>query len=561
MPEAPRIPLARLALAAAAPDGQRVCTDGSDRRQWRTRVQAWREALAPLTAPAVALHHEDGFEFSAALFGAWLAGKEVWLPGDLLPATLAGLDAAAVARIGQWPGAQALAAGAGGGAEVDASLDPRAARLVLFTSGSTGEPTPVRKHLEQLEAEVAALEACFGPALGAAQVHGTVSHQHIYGLLFRLLWPLSSGRPFARRRLEYNEELVPLGESPLVLVASPAHLKRLPDTQDWRRLAGNLRRVFSSGGPLPADAAREVERLWGQAPVEVLGSTETGGIAHRAGGGPATAWTALPGVQWRIEDGQLAIRSPHLGHGDWWRSPDRAEAGPDGGFLLRGRADRILKIEERRISLDAVAAALGDTPWLQELRVVPLPGPRTLLAAAATLTPAGAAILQSQGRAGLVQRLREACGGRLDPVAWPRRWRFVDALPMDAQGKTSQRRLAELFRPHLPPVTWIERGPAQARLTLVASADVAGFEGHFPGRPILPGVVLLDWVRRLGREAFGLEGPVRRMDTIKFQHLVRPGHALDIALARSPGTLEFRVQGAAGVHASGKLHFGGRSDG
>ena len=562
MPEAGRVPLHLLALAASAPGARAVCTDGADRRQWLARLEAWRARLAREPATAVALHDEDGFECSAALFGAWLAGKQVWLPGDLLPGTRAALDAVAPLRIGAWPGEEAVRAGDGAPDEVHgAALDPQAASLVLFTSGSTGEPTPVTKRLAQLDAEVAALEAAFGGALGTAQVQGTVSHQHIYGLLFRLLWPLSAGRPFARRRLEYNEELVPLGEPPLALVSSPAHLKRLPPTQDWRRLAGGLRRVFCSGGPLPADAARDVTRLWGQAPVEVLGSTETGGIAHRTGGGLATAWTALPGVSWRIDDGHLAIRSPHLGHDAWWRSQDRAEAGGEGGFLLRGRADRIVKIEERRISLEAVEAALRDTPWLAESRVVPLPGARTLLAVAATLTEAGRRKLAQEGRAGLVQGLREARGGRLDPVAWPRRWRFVDALPVDPQGKTSQRELLALFRPHLPAVTWIERGPARARLTLVAHEDLAGFQGHFPGHPILPGVVLLDWVRTLARDAFGLSGAVHRMDTVKFQHLVRPGQALEIELTWAPGQLGFRVQGAAGVHASGKLVFDEAADG
>ncbi|PSD47026.1 hypothetical protein C7E25_24925, partial [Stenotrophomonas maltophilia] len=33
------------------------------------------------------------------------------------------------------------------------------------------------------------------------QVHGTVSHQHIYGLLFRVLWPLVAGRLIHPRRL------------------------------------------------------------------------------------------------------------------------------------------------------------------------------------------------------------------------------------------------------------------------------------------------------------------------------------------------------------------------
>ncbi|MCO6705214.1 AMP-dependent synthetase, partial [Streptomyces sp. CHB9.2] len=77
----------------------------------------------------------------------------------------------------------------------------------LSTSGSSGEPKLIAKQLFQLANEVAALECLWGASLGAATVLGSVSTQHIYGLLFRVLWPLCAGRPFARQALPYTEEL------------------------------------------------------------------------------------------------------------------------------------------------------------------------------------------------------------------------------------------------------------------------------------------------------------------------------------------------------------------
>ena len=71
-------------------------------------------------------------------------------------------------------------------------------RLVIHTSGSNGEPVAIPRRLAQLDAEVRALQQAFGAGLDEALVLGTVSHQHIYGLLFRVLWPLAAGRP-ARR--------------------------------------------------------------------------------------------------------------------------------------------------------------------------------------------------------------------------------------------------------------------------------------------------------------------------------------------------------------------------
>jgi acyl-CoA synthetase (AMP-forming)/AMP-acid ligase II len=556
MPAEPRIPLGEWARAGAAPAALAV-TPEHDRAALLARIGAWRTAFAGVPGRKYALHLDDSFDFAAALFGGWLAGKTLWLPGDTLPATLERLRDEVDGWAGELPGGLKPAQVAAD-AEADAgALDPDACELVLFTSGSTGEPGAITKTLRQLDSEIESLEAQFGAALGDALVQGTVSHQHIYGLLFRVLWPLSARRRFAPRRLAYNEELTVLGPAPLVLVASPAHLKRLPANQDWRSLSQGLRAVFSSGGPLPADAAHDVQRLWGRAAIEVFGSTETGGIAWRPSGGAAPPWRPLPGVRWRLADGLLELQSPHLAETGWYRTQDRAIAAADGGFELRGRADRILKLEERRISLSAIERRLQASPLLDEARVLALPGHRILVAVAAVPSASGRARLQAGGRAALSTELRDWLSGHAEAIALPRRWRFLDALPTDAQGKTPERRLAELFRPHMPDPLWQQRGPTHAQLMLEVSPDLAAFEGHFPQAAVLPGVTLLDWAVRLGREAFGLRGGLLRMETVKFQHLVRPGAKLQAELDWQPAAaqLGFRFVSGQGVHASGRLRF------
>jgi acyl-coenzyme A synthetase/AMP-(fatty) acid ligase len=192
------------------------------------------------------------------------------------------------------------------------ALDERACELCVFTSGSTGQPSAISKRLDQLAREVDALQAAFGAQLEGVQVHGTVSHQHIYGLLFRVLWPLAAGRLIHPRRFFHEDLVGALAGTDTVLVATPAHLKRLPEQLDWASLHGRLRAVFSSGGPLPEEAARQVRQWLGVAPTEVYGSSETGGIAWRRWDTDLPPWQPLPGVQWRIEDGCLAVASAHL---------------------------------------------------------------------------------------------------------------------------------------------------------------------------------------------------------------------------------------------------------
>ena len=557
----PRLPLADVATRGRrAPD--RAVTPALGHGAWLARVDAWRDRFSSLPAGDIALHFEDAAEFAGALFGAWHAGRTPWLAPDALPATRGQLAGRVVAFAGDGggdlrcaPAHDADAATSGDAAPLRETLDARAHRLVLFTSGSTGEPVAISKSLCQLDAEIDALEARFGEGLGEARVLGTVSHQHIYGLLFRVLWPLSAGRAFAPRRVAYPEELAVPGTGPVVLVASPAHLKRLPETPDWRDFAASLRAVFSSGGPLPADAAQAVRRLWSRSPIEVFGSTETGGVAWRQRTESAEGWTPLPGVEWRLVDDALQVRSRHLAGDGWFATADRAQADDAGGFTLLGRADRIVKLEERRISLDAIERGLLASPLLQDARVVVLPGRRVRLGAVVVASPDGEAALARDGRAFVSAALRASLADRIDAIAVPRRWRFVPALPADAQGKTGVRALRALFHPSMPAPHWERRDSTSASARLRAAPDVAGFGGHFPDMPVLPGVVLLDWAVRLAAEAFGPCGVFLRMESLKFQQLVRPGADLQATLDWQPGVLSFRFTSEAGVHASGRMLF------
>ena len=516
------------------------------------RAQAWRGALAATPGVRVALYFEDSIEFAAALIGAWQAGKCVVLAADTLPATLHSLASKVDCFAGEFPDAVQAAADAADMAWTP--LDPSACLLVLHTSGSSGEPVAIGKRLDQLDSEITALESCFGARLGEVLVQGTVSHQHIYGLLFRVLWPLSTRRVFAAARLAYPEQIAAAAlAGPMVLVASPALLKRLPETVDWTAAKKSLRLVFCSGGPLPPEAVQSVRQLWQRPLLEVLGSTETGGIAWRE---PGLNWSALPGVQVRVEDEQLEVRSAHLSDANWYRTQDRALA-QGTGFQLLGRADRLLKLEERRISLTGIEKLIESSAWIESARTLVLPGVRQQIAAAAVTSAAGSAVLREQGRKALVALLREALRGQVDAIAVPRHWRFLSALPADSQGKTPARLLAPYFQANRPAPTWVLREATRARLHLCPPADLQVFDGHFPQAPILPGVALVDWAIRWGREAFAIRRSFLRMDAMKFQRVVLPGTPLDLSLdwQSEPGTLGFRFESAQGVHAGGRILF------
>ena len=566
------------------------------------QAAAWRDVLVAQPGARWALLAEDTFDFACALFGAWHAGKTVVVPGDMQDDTVERLRGVADGFLGDLPGALAPPAPAHAGARPFATLDRAATRLVVYTSGTNGEPLAIAKTLAQLDAEVHALEVRFGalcdtglapvnletesmPGLQDAPgeattpvIWATVTHQHIYGLLFRVLWPLAAGRPFAAGRLVFNEEIAQRVAGPAVLVASPAHLRRLPETVDWSTARAGLRAVFSSGGPLPPEAADATLALLGVAPVEVYGSSETGGVAWRQRARHGDTWQPLPGVEFRVDDGDLSVRSPHLPDREWYRTADHASPGGDGmdGFELHGRADRIVKIEEKRVSLSALEQRLATSADVAEARVLMLADERAVVEAAGTTLPhavrpaavvalseAGCAKLRRIGKPALVAELRGLLLATVDRIALPRRWRFVDALPTNAQGKSTESLLGALFapvdapRPRRPHPKWRIAGPAHAQASVVLDPALLVFEGHFPGAPILPGVAQVDWAIAFGRERFDMPASFIRMDALKFSQPALPGMHVDIDLHwnAATATLQFEYRSTAGRHSSGRIVF------
>ncbi|NML42580.1 AMP-binding protein [Ramlibacter sp. G-1-2-2] len=523
-------------------------------------VARWQAAFAAVPGQHVAIYFADSYDFACALFGAWHAGKVAMLPGDAQPATLERLLPQVAACAGELPGALQPAAAPGAPLH---ELDLHETQAVIYTSGSSGQPVAIRKRLAQLEAEVQHLETVFGARMdagGAPLIRATVSHQHIYGLLFVTTWPLAAGRVVEVEKLVYPEQMAQrLGLEATALVSSPAHLKRLPESLDWSAARGQLRAIFSSGGPLPPESSGQAHALLGVSPTEVYGSSETGGVAWRQRAHDGDAWTALPEVQWRLKDDTLCVRSAHLDGDEWWETADRAKALPDGRFVLQGRADRIVKIEEKRVSLVALEDALAASGLVAEGKALLVPsegGPR--LAVVAVPSAEGWSVLQAEGKRGMSARIRQHLLQGFERVVLPRRFRYLRELPVNTQGKATEALLGVLFQPELPRATWRERRAPQAAVSLEIVPQLRVFEGHFPGAPVLPGVVQLDWAIAFGRRAFELPPRFLRAEQMKFQQPVLPPVQLELELEwkAEARQLHFRFASQTGQHSSGRLVFG-----
>ena len=111
----------------------------------------------------------------------------------------------------------------------------------------------------------------------------------------------------------------------------------------------------------------------------------------------------------------------------------------------------------------------------------------------------------------------------------------------------------------LPPLELIEQSCTHLHLRGVVPACAACFEGHFPGQPVVPGVVQLGWVMELIRLHTSIQPVATRIDTLKFHKVIVPDTQLDFTLDIEPekARAAFRIRsGVDTVHSTGRICFG-----
>ncbi|PTO83326.1 AMP-fatty acid ligase [Vibrio splendidus] len=438
-----------------------VCFDDNSEITWQTFNDDLSQLVNLLSSSPfqrVAICTQDSYLFSVAFLACAVSKKHIILPGNYQPCALAELsehfdcllvdDSIGEVDVSNVRNIQNLLDSNPKAQQplIDnlTPIDLAAIHLTLFTSGSSGAPKAIDKTLEHLDIEIAQLDKNWGDLLKGNRVHSTVSHQHIYGLLFRVLWPLCSGVPFARHNLEYPEQILSHANKQSVLISSPALLKRLKHETKSAQLAG----VFSSGGPLPTESAHQALNLLGHLPIEVFGSTETGGIAFRQQESAQTPWQLFDCIEASLNsENCIKLLSPYIDKNNWYQTADECEMVSSNQFILKGRTDRVIKIEEKRVSLVEVEKRLEQLPWISECVVIPFEEPeRLILASVLVLSEEGQAKLATMSKGKFWLMLRSELRKWLEPISIPRKYRVVDEIPLNSQGKRLTSHIEQLVK-------------------------------------------------------------------------------------------------------------------
>ena len=317
--------------------------------------------------------------------------------------------------------------------------------IYLYTSGSTGKPKAVRHTMKEIETDNSVVISLWGEEYFKRKQITTVSQHHVYGFYWCICLPFTLGLPFRRKRIEFPSEFEKLTDTSYVLVSTPAFLKRTVEVLDKL----DMKDVFISvsGGAVSEELAVSTEKLFGFCPMEGYGSTETSGIAYRQQSRDGLVWTPYDCVKlWVGEDGCLNVKSPFIKDPAGVATADLVELYDDGRFLLKGRADSIVKIEEKRISMTEVENRLLESGLVKEVKVVALSSDvRQYLAAAIVLNDKGKEKFADSEKFKMNRWFHDFLMKYFENVVIPKKWRFVEKLPSDVQGKVHKLEVMALF--------------------------------------------------------------------------------------------------------------------
>jgi len=431
---------------------------------WDDGALSWRELEARAAGAARRLVRQGvgaGDVVAVLLPNTWGLVAALW-GGLALGATVAPLNPLLAAdereRILGHLGPKAVidAAPTDETAEAPSIADATAPGIVLYTSGSTGQPKgAVLSHV----ALAVANESWAGPVMGLTpddRVLAVLPLAHSFGLNGALLAPLLAGVTVVlRERFAPEDTLRAIARHRVTVFPGVATMfARILESPALAAAdLSSLRLAVSGAAPCPWTLARDWRQRTGVRIVRGYGMTELfrpiSYLAADATDRPDSIGRAVPGVELRVVEDELWIRSPAamdgylrapeetaavLADGGWFRTGDLASISDDGYVSIVGRKRELILRGGYSVVPGEVEAALLGHPAVAEAAVIGVAHPELgeEVAAFVTLRP---------GARAEAPELIAFCRERLAGYKYPRRVTVVDEMPRSATGKILKAKL------------------------------------------------------------------------------------------------------------------------
>lgn len=406
-------------------------------------------------------------------------------------------------------------------------------QFVFHTSGSTGEPKTIVKSKNCLLAESCDLAKFFNFSPDTIFV-STVSNEFMYGTTFTVMLPKALNCKVDSERVVYPEDIKDYEK--FVFVSTPSFLEKLAKYNYTFKHKPEM--IISAGAKLDDKIFEYLEKI-SKGVTEIYGSTEAGVIAYRQKHNAKLQFFE------NIKYINNTISSPYFDEPELELN-DELEFFED-GFIVKGRNDRIVKIQEKRISLDEIERDLNKSNLVKKSYCLKLDDK---LCSAIILNNEGEKLLENFGKLELVKAIKKSAPLN---IITPKKWRFLTNLPTNERGKIDGARVKEWFNTNVtyPNIIKLENDGLNAEISLIFPKNSNFFKGHFPDFPILPGVVQLFFAKEFARDIFNLNFVPQKTKKVKFSSIIKPEMKVKLILTKNENSIDYKYTDDEKTFSSG----------
>ena len=423
--------------------GDVVLTLVGNRIEWVLAMLAcWRMGAVPLPCNTQLRRHDLELRIAATNPSLCVADEE--LAGEL-PTGVEVITLTEIADVLDEDRPQEMPA-------APADLDPNDPALIVFTSGTTGEPRAALHVQRYLPGNRTQAEHWLGARKGdlvwcTTATGWSKSARNV----FLAPWLCGAAAMLVDSRFDPDTRLaLAETEGVDVLCQAPTEYRVLAKRTELRPVP-SLRRLVSAGEPLDPWVLEEFRDGLGLEVHDGYGQTETGQLTGNLVGDPARARSMgkpLPGFDLRISDGELQLRvascptffdryldSEPFAE-DWWPTGDSVASDEDGYLYFEGRRDDLILSAGYRIGPFEVEAALLSHPAVAEAAAVPAPDEERGAVVRAIVVPR-----DREPSDELARELQEHVKSVTAPYKYPRIIDFATELPRTSSGKVKRAEL------------------------------------------------------------------------------------------------------------------------
>jgi acetyl-CoA synthetase len=417
--------------------GDVVMTLVGNRVEWVLAMLAcWR--MGAVALPCNTQLRRQDLEHRVAVAGPVLCVGEEELLGEL-PGGIACMTVAEVAAVLDEDRPQERPAAV-------AELSPEDPALIVFTSGTTGEPRAALHAQRYLLGNRVQAEHWLGARKGELVWCTTATGWSKSARnVFLAPWLCGAAAMIVDARFEPQERLAIAAAGGVnVLCQAPTEYRVLAQRTELRPVS-SLRRMVSAGEALEPEVIEAFRHGLGIEIHDGFGQTETGQLTGNLVGEPVrdgSMGRALPGFELRIVDQILEVRvascptffSRYLGGepfaGEWWSTGDVVREDADGYLWFEGRDDDLILSAGYRIGPFEVESALLSHPAVAEAAAIAAPDPERGSVVRAVVVPR-----DREPSEQLARELQEHVKATTAPYKYPRIVDFATELPRTASGK------------------------------------------------------------------------------------------------------------------------------